>query len=92
MRCNDINDIQEKQARTAEIKINRHGEYINDVFSCVKCLFLTERNPEAAFSEGSLPGIYSGSNRDIAILRNEEAELFSICKRYDDGLSVSKTE
>ena len=74
------------------MRINRYREYINDVFSCIKCLFPTDRNPEVAFSEESLPSIYSGSNGDIAILKNEDAELFSICKRYDDGLSVSKTE
>ena len=85
------NGIQEKQMGAAKMKINQYSEYINDVFSCIKCLFPTDRNPEVAFSEGSLPSIYSGSNGDIAILRNEDAELFvNIMRRHCEMFGISK--
>lgn len=58
---------------------------MNDVFNCIRRLLPPGQNPETAFAEGNLPRLYSGS-RDMAVLRNENAELFAEILRSHCGL------
>ena len=73
--------------------MNVLSSFYNDTFNCIKELFPEKTNPDVAFGNGTDIWNPSGTNRDYAALRNDNAVFFAnVIKEHSDMFGIKKED